>query len=192
MLSGEKAVQNCDADVYHIVATDEEGGIAKDGKIPWSVENDLFLFEKVTKGNTVIMGRETFETLSDVLSKRQNIVLTSKEYFNSKKDNLHFVEDMDTALNFACAENQHHDIFIIGGESVYEETFNDQILSGVYLALVEGGWKCDTFYPPFDELDLGEFKRVLELDTHATFFYREYSTKPYEVESDDPSLNRIF
>ena len=61
-----------------ILAQDQENGIAKDGKIPWYIPQDLKFFKKITSGHTIIMGRNTWNSLPvRPLPKRNNLVLTS-------------------------------------------------------------------------------------------------------------------
>ncbi len=61
-----------------IAAATEEGVIGKDGRIPWSYPLDLRRFRRLTIEATVIMGRETFETIGRPLAQRRNLVVTSR------------------------------------------------------------------------------------------------------------------
>ena len=46
-----------------IVAVAENGVIGAGGKIPWDFPEDRAYFKKITSGNIVIMGRNTFEDI---------------------------------------------------------------------------------------------------------------------------------
>ena len=66
-----------------IAAVDDNGGIGKDGKLPWGrLKDDINWFRKVTVGNgnnAVIMGRKTWDSLPKQfrpLPERYNIVLS--------------------------------------------------------------------------------------------------------------------
>ena len=62
-----------------IWAQDQNGGIGKNGTLPWHISEDLQNFKKITSGSPVIMGRKTWESLSfKPLPNRRNIVLSSK------------------------------------------------------------------------------------------------------------------
>lgn len=53
--------------------------IGAGGALPWSVPEDMALFRRMTRGNTVVMGRRTWESLPEQfrpLPKRENIVIT--------------------------------------------------------------------------------------------------------------------
>ena len=76
-----------------IVARSLNYGIGKKGSIPWKIPSDMKMFKKITtsgkSGNTVIMGRKTFESMnSKPLPNRTNIII-SQSLNLSKEDNLH-------------------------------------------------------------------------------------------------------
>jgi dihydrofolate reductase len=73
-----------------ILAYDLHNGISKNGAIPWKSKTDLNFFYNTTKGNVVIMGKNTFLSLPEncqLLKNRLNIVLTSNHeiYSNDEK-----------------------------------------------------------------------------------------------------------
>ena len=43
-----------------ILAMSQNRVIGKDGKIPWTISEDLKIFKKITFGHRVIMGRKNF------------------------------------------------------------------------------------------------------------------------------------
>ena len=52
-------------------------GIGKDNELLWHIPEDLKRFKRLTSGNTVIMGKKTWESLPRrPLPGRKNIVLT--------------------------------------------------------------------------------------------------------------------
>jgi dihydrofolate reductase len=63
-----------------VVAFDEEGGIGREGQLPWHAAEDMRFFKSVTSGGTVVMGRKTWESIPEKfrpLPGRRNIVLSS-------------------------------------------------------------------------------------------------------------------
>ena len=46
-----------------ILATDANGGLGFKNSLPWYIPEDLQYFKSVTDGQTVVMGRKTFESL---------------------------------------------------------------------------------------------------------------------------------
>lgn len=132
-----------------IAAVDSKGGIGKDNHLPWHLKHDLAHFNKITRGtglSAVIMGRRTWESLpatSRPLPERMNIVLTNSEKPAISEDVL-VAHSLDEALEKARAlEN----IFVIGGQRVFDEAVKHPACAGLYLTHVKGDFGCDTFFP---------------------------------------------
>ena len=78
-----------------IWAQDKNGGIGKNGTLPWNISEDLQNFKKVTWGHPIIMGRKTWESLPfKPLPNRRNIVLSSQ-----KVDDVEIYHSIDDCLN---------------------------------------------------------------------------------------------
>lgn len=98
-----------------LVATSPEGIIGKNNTIPWHYSEDLKRFKKLTVGKTVIMGRNTWESLPiKPLPERRNIVITS-----SLIKNVECFKSITEAVNTCTG-----DIWFIGGAGIYEEAMN--------------------------------------------------------------------
>ncbi|MDC0243099.1 dihydrofolate reductase [Marine Group III euryarchaeote] len=98
-----------------LVATSPEGIIGKNNTIPWHYSEDLKRFKKLTVGKTVIMGRNTWESLPiKPLPERRNIVITS-----SVIKNIECFKSITEAVNTCTG-----DIWFIGGAGIYEEAMN--------------------------------------------------------------------
>ena len=52
-----------------IVAMTKDRVIGLDNTIPWHISEDLKNFKRITLGNTVIMGRNTYESIGKPLPK---------------------------------------------------------------------------------------------------------------------------
>ena len=102
--------------IHLIWAQDEDGGIGKNGQLPWHISEDLKNFKRLTLNSTIIMGRKTWESLPfKPLPKRRNIVLSSKplkdvECYNSVGNCLSVLQKDDV-----------QNVFVIGGEQIYSE-----------------------------------------------------------------------
>jgi dihydrofolate reductase len=98
-----------------IVAVDRNMAIGNDNKLLFWLPNDLKRFKALTTGNTIIMGRRTFESLpKGALPNRRNIVLTSRA--DAQFAGAESFTSLEAALA-ACREDEH--IYIIGGETLY-------------------------------------------------------------------------
>ena len=65
-------------DLHIIVAMSDDRLIGASGGIPWNLPEDLRLFRDLTMGNSVIMGRETYESIGHPLTGRNNIVISTR------------------------------------------------------------------------------------------------------------------
>lgn len=143
---------------YVIAAVDEQGGIGKDGGLPWRIPSELAYFKAVTSAairgrrNAVIMGRNTWESIPEKfrpLSNRLNIVLT--------RDLMHvahiglpgmlFASTLEHALDLVDADGAIDDVFIIGGAQLYKEAVVHPNCEAIFLTLIKGTYDCDTFFP---------------------------------------------
>ena len=95
-----------------IAAVDSHMAIGFENKLLFWLPNDLKRFKTLTTGNTIIMGRKTFESLPN----RRNIVLSSNP--DLQCSGAEVFASLDSALK-SCQENEH--IFIIGGASIYHQ-----------------------------------------------------------------------
>lgn len=100
-----------------IAAVDRHMGIGYENKLLFWLPNDLKRFKALTTGNTIIMGRKTFESLpKGALPNRRNIVLSSRTDINCPGAEV--FSSLEEALKNCEADEQ---IYIIGGASVYRQ-----------------------------------------------------------------------
>lgn len=138
-----------------ILAVDENGGIAKQGTIPWINEpfskRDLKNFKNLTDGYVVVMGRNTYEDMITLQKKRtleqiieKGILPNRKSYVVSRTlDTVHGAEVIKQ-WNTACEDNEN-EIFIIGGEKLFIETL--PFCKRVFMTIIKGNYNCDQFFP---------------------------------------------
>ncbi len=134
-----------------IVAVSEDWGIGKDNELLWHISEDLKRFKRLTSGNTVIMGKKTWESLPiRPLPGRKNIVLTDdlKEIFEGSVT----VYSIEDALS-KCEKGE--EIFVIGGGSVYRQFM--PIADRLYITHVHRKTLADIYFP---EIDLNIWKVV--------------------------------
>ncbi len=117
--------------------------------MPWHFSADLKRFKQLTLGNTVIMGRKTFESLGKPLPGRENFVLTHSKRANEAP--LKFFSSIDEALKNVSTEKA----FIIGGEKVFQQTIDK--VEGIWLTRIDEDYEGDVFYP--------EIPRLFEIKT---------------------------
>lgn len=149
-----------------IAALDEKRGIGRNNELPWHIPGDLARFKELTMGHPVIMGRKTFESIVGYLGKplpgRNSIVITrdpgSVRLFRSGiGDKAIYLDSVTKAIEFAL--NQEHDeIFIIGGAQIFEQSL--PLADKLYLTLVAGDYNCDTFFPDYSRFKVETFREA--------------------------------
>lgn len=164
-----------------IYASSVDGVIGRNNEIPWYIPEDFKSFKEITSSgqqNVVIMGKNTFNSIGKALPKRENIVLTTDKSFSP--ENVVVKESIEDALSYIKNKeketNTEIDVFVIGGERVYNEFMKFKELSKVYHTAVDISVKDgDTFFKP----DLSEFKmtkneRHFSEKGNLTFIFREF------------------
>lgn len=126
-----------------VAALSENSVIGLNGRLPWNIPEDLHRFRELTSGQTVIMGRKTFESInSKPLKNRYNIIVSN----TLKTNKAHVVPDLETAFKVSPPDK---DIYIIGGSDLYKEGI--QYCNYMYLTVIHKDMVGDTFFPDFDE-----------------------------------------
>lgn len=157
-----------DKKIFLIAAVSDNGVIGIEKRLPWHFSIDLKKFKEVTSQNTVIMGRNTFESIGKALPNRENILLTSTP---SKFENIPNLE-CASSLAEAIQKAEHEKVFIIGGESVYREALNKNLVSGIYLTQIHETYEGDAHFPKIPE------------------FFKE--TGPREILSENPRIDFVY
>lgn len=138
-----------------IVATSENNVIGKANEIPWYLPRDLKHFKEVTTGNTVVMGRKTFDSIMARLGKplpnRKNVILTRQKDFFAPPEC--FIAMSWEEVMEKTAEDP--EVFVCGGEAVYTHAlpFADRL----YLTRVHGEFEGESRFP---QIDVAQWKLV--------------------------------
>ena len=126
-----------------IVALTENFVIGSDGDMPWHLPADLEHFKKITTGNTIVMGRRTWESIGHPLLDRLNIVLTrQKEYVADGATVIHSLDEIGTIETGGT-------VFIIGGGELYKSTLD--VVDKLHVTRIHTTIEGDTFFPQIDE-----------------------------------------
>jgi dihydrofolate reductase len=128
-----------------IAAIADNYAIGKSNNLPWHLPADLKHFKQLTTGHAVVMGKRTFESLTNgPLPNRKNIVLTSimsegvnEGYFEA--------DSLEDAL-FLCEHEEM--VFIMGGATVYKQCIDK--VDYMYITWVHHKFSADTFFPDID------------------------------------------
>jgi dihydrofolate reductase len=133
--------------VRMILAMDLEGGIGKNGTLPWHIPEDLKMFKEKTKDCFVAMGKNTWNdpTFPKPMKGRTTIVFTRHFADVDNRilaDNVLNVDFNDIPLYLDMFEGK--DIWVIGGGKVYDIMIEH--VDEVYLTQVYDNFGCDVFF----------------------------------------------
>lgn len=82
-----------------IVAHARQNVIGFHNKMPWHLPKDLKHVKELTSGNTIVMGRKTYESMGKALPNRKNVILTrNKDLKLSDADVIHSIDDINLSL----------------------------------------------------------------------------------------------
>lgn len=107
------------------MAYDPNFVIGADNELLWKIPEDMKNFKDKTTGNICIMGRKTWESIPEKwrpLSDRLNIVVTSNSAMKVPEGVLLAKSVTEAVMRSRTSPKwQNKEIFIIGGERVYQE-----------------------------------------------------------------------
>lgn len=151
------------------------GDSTKNG-LPWHCPEDLKLFSRLTKNNIIVMGRKTFESLPyKPLANRIHFIISSQPEQFSQYRNVRIFKNPRDALNYADIIFPAHDVFVIGGVSVYKDVLSTPQVDRIILSHLHNEYIGDVYFPK-EEFDLiPKTERVFY--TGNDFITKEYIVK---------------
>lgn len=146
-----------------VVAYDSRRGIGASNDLLWQrdLPADLAHFKKLTMGGSLIMGRNTFESIGRALPGRENIVVTHRPLD---------VVDVVAVDSLARAyETAHGNQFIIGGGQIYNQSIADVDI--VYATEVHETFsQAEVFFP-----ELGDNWHEVAREAHVADDRNKYA-----------------
>ena len=131
--------------------------------MPWNVPEEYERYLETVAGQTVIMGRRSWNIFGNDLSDTDNIVLTRRSLIDGART----ATSLDQALKMA--EESERMVFVAGGSSVYQQAMS--VADEMYLSTIKGNFVGDSFFPNFDQSD---WDVVREID-YDSYIFRHYS-----------------
>lgn len=128
-----------------IVAISKNYCIGNGGRIPWKIKGEQRRFKELTTGNTIIMGRRSFEEIGHPLPNRRTVLISNTFTWND--ENCITVHSFEEALE--VADPLHNEVFIAGGASLYKAGL--EYADRLYITHVDIEVDGDTFFPRFDK-----------------------------------------
>ena len=140
-----------------IACINQKRVLGNEGKLLYHIGNDLANFKRMTVGNVVIMGRKTFESLPNgaPLKDRVNIIITSNEEYgvDANFENVYIVHSVEDAIELCDAFFSDKEVFVIGGESIYRQFMEKDLVNEMRLTIVNDDADGDAVFPEYNEED---------------------------------------
>lgn len=119
-----------------IVAFGNNFGIGVNGKLPWKCPEDIEYFRQRVKGQVVVCGRKTYDTLPDSIkeivgnfviptaSRLPSDTIDKETFVSSVKDAVH----MSRGLAYVMGKEE---VLIIGGAQIYNEVIEQGLCTHI-------------------------------------------------------------
>lgn len=145
--------------------------------LPWGnkYHEDMQFFRKMTANKTVVMGRNTFESIGRLLPNRRNIILSRKDY---KAEGAEVYPSLKEAVKILMRDNEYcSDVWIIGGSYVYQEAL--KYVHKLYLTTIpEIIYEESSIYFPYVNPDRFELETYrIELSKDKNLYCNIFTSK---------------
>jgi dihydrofolate reductase len=136
-----------------IAAIGKNNELGKDNDLIWHLPADLKRFKQVTSGHTIIMGRNTFESIGKPLPNRRSVIITRNK--NYQQEGCEVVHSLEEAIRLVEDEQA----FIIGGAQIYKESLEKGLADQLDITKVHSSFDADVYFPNIDETIWKEFSK---------------------------------
>ena len=134
--------------------------------MPWKVPEEYQQFLRFVEGQTVIMGRRSYEIFGDDLTSAHNIVVSRSV---TAMPGAVVCPGIDEAV--ATARSYGKTVFSAGGGSIYAQTI--PLADTLYLSYIKGHFEGDTYFRDFDEAEWDVVRR----EDHPAFEFVVYKRR---------------
>lgn len=158
-----------------ILATDKNGGLGYNNKLPWNFNLDKSYFHNkisinsifpLINKNIIIIGYKSFIEFNK--NKLENIIIyviaRDANILNLSKnnENILFFNSFNEAIE-KSKELLYSDIWVLGGKRIYEEALSHPLCNKIYLTLINGIFKAD-IYLLLSDYNIKWDKEILKKD----------------------------
>jgi len=149
-----------------ISAMTENRVIGSGDYMPWNVPEEYQQYLNFVKGNTVIMGRKSFEIFGKDLSSETTPIVVSR---SAEIEKVPVEKSLEAAIEHA--KKLEKTVFIAGGGSIYKMAI--PLVDSMYLSTIKGSYQGDVFFPEFSMDDWN----ITEERDEKNFIFRIYQRK---------------
>ena len=151
-----------------IVACAENRVIGRDGRQPWRIPEDAKFFSAQTAGQIVVLGRIGFETWPRAdQDGRRPVVITRNRAL--ERPGVRVAGSLEEAL--AVAGSLPGEIYLCGGQRIYEEALVLVRPLRLYLTLIHAEIPGDRYFPEWRHLPWRESARRDSADENFRYTF---------------------
>jgi len=135
-----------------IVCVDNNGGISKNGEIPWEIKEDTqFFVDQInmptTQKKLVIVGRNTYEK---VMNLKNCDFLVISNTFVSNQNNVKVLNNLESLKNHLYTFYKDYNIYILGGKNIYDYTIKNFSNVEFIVSKIYHNYLCDNVLDNFN------------------------------------------
>jgi dihydrofolate reductase len=146
-----------------ISAMSKDRVIGSGNGMPWSVPAEYEQYLRFVSGQTVILGRRSYEIFGPDLPEGTTAIVISR---SATIDGVIVVKSLDEAL--AVADGFGKTVFVAGGGSIYTQAVPRA--DEMYLSTIKGDFDGDAYFPAFDANNW----EITEERDEPEFVFRKY------------------
>ncbi len=168
-----------------IACISKEGGLSKEGKLPWLDDkiSDLEYVRtmttqcKPTMKNILIVGRKTYDTLPrSLLDSTRELYILSRETPSTILPPLNYFKDPKelyrSLLDRYYNKKDIDQIYVFGGAEIYKIFLENGWINSFHLTRIQKSYECDTYFP-LHLLENGfQCTRTTSMDTKNRIFQK--------------------
>ena len=135
------------------VCVDKNGGISKNGEIPWEIKEDTnFFVDQINNPNIqnkklIVVGRNTYQT---VMNFKDCDFLVISSTFISDKNNVKVIKNLNNIKNELYTTYNTHDIYVLGGKQIYDYFIYSLYNIDYIVSKINHDYNCDNILNNFN------------------------------------------
>jgi len=133
--------------IVAVAAVSENGVIGAGAELPWDLPREVARYRERVSGETVVLGRKTFEMFDhdDLPGARQLVLSRGNPAYDV--ESVTVVGSVDAAIETARSAGAET-LYVLGGAGVYEAFLPES--DRMYISRVDGEYGGDARFPDFD------------------------------------------
>ena len=139
-----------------MVACAENRVMGRENRLPWRIPEDLRFFHEETAGKTIILGRICYQTWPHAQEDGRRLIVVTSDASLEKKG-VRVARSVAAAL--AIAETMPGEIYVNGGERIFEEVLALDRPMRLHLTLVHAEVNGDRHFPEWRHMKWRELAR---------------------------------